>query len=431
MIDGGSGAPGRTRPPRRLVEVAVVPGPLGVTAVADALSAALAGGPALAPVPVGPADSGYLTRVRAALRPDNAEAPLERHDVVAVVATSGSTGDPKGVLITEAAMRAAVAGFHAAFGGPAHWVVAMPVHAVGGLMVVARSVIGGTTLHVDPSVGGAASFDPIVFAGTVAAARAEVGSEPLFCSLVPTQLHRIVDAGEVGMMALRSLDAVISGAAATPATLLEPLRTLGIRVHTSYGMSETCAGCGYDGIPLPGVSFRTDAPDGRALGRITVTGAQVAAGYRLRPDPAFTGGRVVTGDLGTVSQDGHVTLVGRVDDVVVVGGTNVALPAVEEVLRAVPGVRDACVVALPDPEWGARLVGYVVAADDPGGPVDSALGAAVREALGRAAVPRRFVRTPASRGIPLLATGKPDRAALLAHAATLPPADGSDRPPEA
>jgi O-succinylbenzoic acid--CoA ligase len=382
----------------------------------------------MAPVPAGPADSGYLTRARAALRPDDADAPLERDDVVAVVATSGSTGDPKGVLITEAAMRAAVGGFHAAFGGPGHWVVAMPVHAVGGLMVVARSVIGGTTLHVDPSVGGATSFDPVAFARTVAAARAEVGSRRLFCSLVPTQLHRIVDTGEVGLAALRSLDAVISGAAATPATLLEALRALGIRVHTSYGMSETCAGCGYDGIPLPGVSFRTDAPDGRSLGRITVSGAQVAAGYRLRADPAFTAGGVVTGDLGTVSEDGRVTLVGRIDDVVVVGGTNVALPAVEEVLRQVPGVRDACVVALPDPEWGARLVAYVVVADDATGPAESALSAPVRDALGRAAVPRRFVLMAPSRGIPLLATGKPDRAALLAQAAKLD--DGSDGPLE-
>ncbi|MEO6822215.1 MAG: AMP-binding protein, partial [Candidatus Nanopelagicales bacterium] len=341
----------------------------------------------------------------------------------------GSTGDPKGVLITDAAMRAAVTGFQAGFGGPAHWVVAMPVHAVGGLMVVARSVIGRTTLHVDPSVGGATSFDPVVFAETVAAARVAVGSEPLFCSLVPTQLHRIVEAGEVGLAALRALDAVISGAAATPATLLEPLRTQGIRVHTSYGMSETCAGCAYDGIPLPGVSFRTDAPDGRSLGRITVTGAQVAGGYRLRTDPAFTAGGVMTGDLGTVNQDGRVTLVGRVDELVVVGGTNVALPAVDEVLRQVPGVRDACVVALPDLEWGVRLVAYVVAADEPNGPANSALVAAVHEALGRAAVPRRFVRTSASRGIPLLATGKPDRTALLAHAATLTPADGSDGAP--
>ncbi|MEO6822858.1 MAG: AMP-binding protein, partial [Candidatus Nanopelagicales bacterium] len=136
----GSDAPADAPTSRRLVEVAVVPGPLGVTAVANALSGALAGGPAMAPVPVGPADTGYLARVRAALRADDVDAPLESDDVVAVIATSGSTGDPKGVLITEAAIRAAVTGFHGAFGGPAHWVVAMPVHAVGGLMVVARSV---------------------------------------------------------------------------------------------------------------------------------------------------------------------------------------------------------------------------------------------------------------------------------------------------
>lgn len=400
----------------------MVPGPAGVAALMQALSSALDGGPAIAPVPVG---SGDPARVRAALRPDDPQAPLEHPDVVAVVATSGSTGDPKGVLITETAMRAAVDGFHTAFGGPAHWVVAMPVHAVGGLLVLARSVIGGTSLHVDPSVGGATRFDPEVFAGTVAAARAAVGSDPLFCSLVPTQLHRIVAAGEVGLTALRSLDAVLSGAAATPDALLALLRAQGVHVHTSYGMSETCAGCAYDGVPLPGVSFRTDAPDGRALGRITVCGPTVAVGYRLRPDPAFGPRTILTGDLGTVDAGGRVTLTGRVDDVVIVGGTNVALPAVEQALLGVGGVQQACVVAVPDPEWGVRLVAFVVAG--PGAPWDDELAAAVRGVLGRAAVPRRYVRAGTAGtlpdGIPMLATGKPDRAALQAYAVGLPPLD--------
>lgn len=408
---------------RELAEVGVVPGPAGVQTVVQALAAALAGGPALAPVPAGGVPAGYAQRVRAALRPDDPQAPLERADVLAVVATSGSTGDPKGVLITQGAMSAAVTGFHTAFGGPAHWVLAMPVHAVGGLMVLARSVISGTTLHVDPSVGGAAAFDAAVFAATVAAAREAVGTQRLFCSLVPTQLHRITAIGEAGLAALRSLDAVISGAAATPADLLERLRAAGVRVHTSYGMSETCAGCAYDGVPLPGVSFRTDAPDRHSLGRIAVCGPTVAAGYRLRPDPVFGPGTVLTGDLGTVGQSGQVTLVGRVDDVVVVGGTNVALPAVEQALRTVPGVQQAAVVAVPDPEWGVRLVAFV----DVGGgvsPSDADLAAAVLAGLGRAAVPRRVVRTGAAAalpgGIPMLATGKPDRVALRDRAAALP-----------
>jgi O-succinylbenzoic acid--CoA ligase len=406
---------------RRLVEVAVAPGPAGVRTLETALARALGGGPAIAPVPTDPAGTGYRDRVRAALRPDDPGAPLERADVLAVVATSGSTGTPKGVLLTEAAVRAAVDAFHAAFGGPAHWVVALPVHSVGGLMVLTRSLVAGTTRHVDPSVGGATHFDPAVFADTVAHARAAVGAEPLFCSLVPTQLQRIADAGAQGLAALRSLDVVISGAAATPVSVLEPLRSLGVRVLTSYGMSETCAGCAYDGVPLPGVWFRTDAPDGRSTGRITVLGPTVAAGYRLRSDPAFGGEGVLTNDVGTVGPDGRVSLVGRADDIVVVGGTNVALGAVEEALRAVDGVREACVVAVPDREWGARIVAYLVPAGNDEVPPDPVLAGTVRARLGRAAVPRRFVSAPAvfGHGLPLLATGKADRIRLREHAATL------------
>ena len=380
-----------------------------MAALAEALAVALAGGPAVAPVPVTGGAEVYADRIRAALRPDDPAVPLERADVVAVVSTSGSTGDPRGVLLTDSAVRTATAALERRLGGPGDWVLALAGHSVGGLMVVVRALLAGTGLHVDPSTGGAASFDARVFAATVAAARAG-GAERLYGSLVPTQLQRLVDAGEVGLDALRGLDVVLSGAAATPPGLLETLRSNGIRVLASYGMSETCGGCAYDGIPQPGLAFRTDAADGRSLGRLSVTGRAVAAGYRLRPDhPALRDGTAVTGDLGVIDADGRVTVVGRADDVVVVGGTNVALPAVEAALRALPGVGDACVVAGPDEQWGARVVAFVSAPAGSGDATDEQLAAAVRAALGRAAVPRAFVRLPQ---LPLLPSGKPDRRAL-------------------
>lgn len=398
----------------------MVPGPAGVEAVRDALAAALGGGSAVAPVPAG--DDAYAARIRAALRPDDAAAPLERDDVVAVVSTSGSTGEPRGVLLTEANLRTATAALEARTGAPGDWVAAIPAHAVGGLMVVVRTLLAGTELHCDPSVGGATPFDPVAFAGVSerAADAAHARGVRLYASLVPTQLTRLVDAGEVGLGALQRYDCVLSGAAATPVELLETLRHNEITVLASYGMSETCGGCAYDGVPQPGLAFATDATDGRGTGRIRITGRAVAAGYRLRPDdPALRSdgaavGTVVTNDLGNLTADGRLTVLGRVDDVVVVGGTNVALPAVEAVLREATG-REVCVLAAPDAQWGSRITAFLATGDGADCPDDARLGVVVRGRLGRAAVPRAFVRLAQ---LPMLPTGKPDRRALARRAAT-------------
>jgi O-succinylbenzoic acid--CoA ligase len=285
-------------------------------------------------------------------------------------------------------------------------------------MVLGRAILGGGRLHPDPSVGGASRFDPQQYAATVATARAG-GATRLYGSLVPTQLRRLVDLGDVGLGALRSLDAVLSGAAATPPDLAEVLRDNGVRLLTSYGMSETSGGCAYDGVPLPGLSFRTDTPDGRSLGRLQVTGPSVAAGYRLHPDdPAIRAGTVFTADVGRIADDGTVVVVGRADEGVQGGGVNVALPAVADALRTRDEVADACVVSVPDREWGARIVAFVVPAGRAATPATgqaapdgATLQAAVREQLGPAAVPRTVLSLA---GIPLLATGKPDRRALLA-----------------
>lgn len=410
-----------------LREVGVVPGPDGVVAVRTALADALAGGPAVAPVPMGRDADGdaYAARIRAALRPDDPGAPLERDDVVAVVSTSGSTGDPRGVLLTEANVRTATAALETRMGGPGDWLASVPMHAVGGLMVAVRALLAGTELHADPSVGGATRFDPAAFADATAtaAAGAEARGVRLYTSLVPTQLSRLVAAGELGLDALRHYDCVLSGAAATPLQLLESLRRNGIAVLVSYGMSETCGGCAYDGVPQPGLTFAIDAAEGDGTGdntgRIRISGRAVAAGYRLRPDEQALSsdadgiGTVVTNDLGTLAADGRVSVLGRVDDVVVVGGTNVALPAIGELLREATGGQ-VCVIARPDREWGARLVAFLGDVTTTAPAYDDArLAELVRDRLGRAAVPREFVRLAE---IPMLVTGKPDRRALQALA---------------
>lgn len=408
---------------RQLREIQVHPGPLGVQTVLTALGAALAGGPAIAPVPVAADGSltAYATGIRNALQATDPAASLEHEDVLVVVSTSGSTGDPKGVLLTETGMRAAAAGVERLLDGPGDWVVAMPVHGAGGIMVLARSMFAGTRVHLDPSVGGAQPFDPTVFAATVTAAREVAGKQRLYCSLVPTQLQRVVDSGASGLGTLRQLDAILVGAAAAPAQLLTSLRESGIAVFESYGMSETCGGCAFDGMPLPGVSITTDAADGRSLGRLIVAAPQVAAGYRLRAAPELQDGRLLTADIGTVALSGQVTVSGRIDDIVTVGGANVSLPAVAATLRTVPGIQDACVVAIPDPTWGSRVIAYLITNQQADESLTEQATHAVRDRLGRAAVPRTYVVDSTAmsllgNGIPLLPTGKPDRARLRSDA---------------
>ncbi len=183
-------------------------------------------------------------------------------------------------------------------------------------------------------------------------------------------------------------------------------------MRLSYGMSETNGGCVYDGLPLAGLNVRLRDGDDRIL----LKGRSVFAGYRLRPDltsAAFDDGWLVTPDVGRWD-DGYLQVLGRADDIIVTGGTNVSPHAVADALTAHPSIGDAAVLGVPDPEWGQAVVAYVVPAR-PGANVDEdAAKAGVRKALGREAVPRRIVVLDA---LPMLATGKVDRAALIAVAA--------------
>jgi O-succinylbenzoic acid--CoA ligase len=230
---------------------------------------------------------------------------------------------------------------------------------------------------------------------------------------VPTQLRRLLDADGPGLEALRSFDAVLVGGAALEDGLRERADAAGVAVTTTYGMSETAGGCVYDGVPLDGVTV-----DLLATGRIVLGGPTLASGYVDDPDAtaaAFVDGRFRTNDLGT--WDGQrLVVLGRADDVIVTGGENVAPAAVERALLAEPGVAAACVVGIPDVEWGQLVSAAIVA--DGARPSDDRLRAAVRTALGRAAVPRVIVEVAE---LPLRGIGKPDRvavAALVARART-------------
>ena len=320
----------------------------------------------------------------AALRPDE---PLESDEVAVVVPTSGSTGEPKGALLTAANLRASASATAEVLGGHGQWLLALPTTHVAGVQVLVRSLLAGT--------------EPVVLGGPTTveafeAATARLTGARRYVSLVPTQLRRLV-----ASPALREYDAVLVGAAATPADLLAGARASGVRVVTTYGMSETSGGCVYDGVPLPGVTV--DAAD-----RIRLAGPVVALGYRLRPDltaESFDGGSFRTADVGEVV-DGRLVVHGRADDVVVTGGEKVAPAAVEAALREHPSVEDVAVLGVPDDQWGQRVVAVVVLR----APLDLATAREhVAARLPRAAAPRELRVLDA---LPLLPSGKIDRMGL-------------------
>lgn len=364
-----------------------------------ALTAALAGeGPSLLPVPADDEiETARLTRAFAAgmgLAPDEDE---DGDPTAFVVGTSGSTGDPKGALLSAGALRhSAEATAERLETAGAQWLLALPGHHIAGLQVLLRAVAAGT----EPSV--LDTSRPFT-ADRFTAAVADMPPGQRCVSLVPTQLSRILTDREA-CAAAATFDAVLLGGAATAPELLQRAGSAGIRVITTYGMSETCGGCVYDGVPLAGVEV------GVAAGRITLAGPVVARGYRGRPaDPAFGPGPLFrTGDRG--EWDGRrLRVLGRSDDLIVTGGLKVDPALVEQALRRVAGVADVLVVGVPDPRWGQAVVALIV-----GEPPTSAQLAAATAGLGVGAAPKRVVMVDR---IPLRGIGKPDRIAAAALAA--------------
>ncbi len=309
-----------------------------------------------------------------------------------VIRTSGSTGKPKEVVLSHAAVLASARASLDRLGGPGGWLLAMPVTGVGGLQVLVRSALAG--------------LEPVFAAdhASLPEAIAAVPGDRRYASLVPTQVHRLLEAGSAEVFG--SLDALLIGGAAVSQDLLDALT--GVPVVRTYGMSETAGGCVYDGVPLDGVSVRLDD-----AGQVLIAGDVLFDGYA---DPVATAavlrdGWFHTADLGEMV-DGRLRVTGRVDDVVISGGVNVPLPAVTQALRGMDGVRDAAAVGVDDPEWGARVVGYVVPADSvclDGLRLDRVRDAIESSGLPRTWAPREIVLLDE---IPLLPGGKIDRLAL-------------------
>jgi O-succinylbenzoic acid--CoA ligase len=229
-----------------------------------------------------------------------------------------------------------------------------------------------------------------------------------YLSVVPTQLARALPQPALAG-ALAALDAVLVGGGPLPPALAAAARSAGVPVVSTYGMSETCGGCVYDGVPLAGVDVALTGD-----GRVSLGGAVLFSGYRGRPD--LTADVLVDGRLRTADRarwlDGRLVVLGRVDDVVVSGGMNVDLAEVEHRLRGWPGLAgsDLAVVGVPDPHWGTAVVAVVERAAWSDADSD-AVRAHLRGALPAFATPRRIL----GRGrLPRTSSGKIDRLRLVA-----------------
>lgn len=401
---------------RELTRLTVTAGPEGVLALAAELPTALNGeGRALAPLPAGPPE--YLERVLAAVRPDDASAPLEDDDVAVVIATSGSMGEPRGVLLSGSALIASAKASDARLGGPSRWVMALPAHHVAGLQVLVRSYLSGLPPIPLESVGGAGHFSASEFANATRAARAVADTDgtQLRTALVPTQLARIVELGTQARHALGAYDAILIGGAAAAHGLIASATSLGARIVTTYGMTETSGGCVYNGTPLAGVAVRIADADNSGVGRIEVSGPMVATGYRLRPElteATFARSLHRTSDRGLIDGENRLVVVGRVDDVVQVGGINVSVAAVEAAIQEHAFVAEAAVVATGDDQWGSKVTAFVVAIDTQPLSENQIVESVVQRAadvLGAESRPRNVI---VMTSLPTLPTGKVDRTTL-------------------
>jgi acyl-CoA synthetase (AMP-forming)/AMP-acid ligase II len=244
--------------------------------------------------------------------------------------------------------------------------------------------------------------------------------EPTTACVVPTMLHRIVAAGGGPWPAMRAL---ISSGAALPAADKEGvLATLTPNLYDYYasveaggvatiGPGEHRLRPGSVGRPMWGTEVRLDGASGEGeVGEIWYRSPGMISGYLGQPESdAFTDGWYRTGDLGRFD-DGFLTLAGRSKEMIISGGVNVFPAEVEAAIRAHPAVGDAAVIGVPDPDWGERVIAFVVPAAGETVPLD-ALDALLRERL---APPKRPKSITVVEALPRNTGGKVDTAALRA-----------------
>lgn len=319
-------------------------------------------------------------------------------DVAVVVATSGTTGVPKGAMLSAAALTASADATHARLGGPGRWLLALPAHHVAGLQVLVRSVVAGTA---------PVAIAPGFAAAELVSAVGALGAGRRYASLVAAQLDKALR-DPAATAALASLDAVLIGGGPLPAAVARRAADAGIAVVRTYGMSETAGGCVYDGVALDGVRVRIDDT------RVVLGGATLANGYRnpVHPDPFAEPGWFRTDDRGAVDDSGRLTILGRVDEAISTGGLTVLPQLVETALASHPAVTECAVFGVPDDRLGQRVAAAVVVAAGQTAPTVAELRVHVAQTLDVTAAPRE-VHEVAS--LPRRGIGKVDRRALAAR----------------
>ncbi len=304
--------------------------------------------------------------------------PVEDGDAV-VIATSGTTGAPRAVVLTHAAVEASALASTRALGvDPTRdrWLSCLPAAHIGGLSVIMRALLSGTALTAHERFD-AAAVDAAARAGAT------------LVSLVPTALRRI----DPGLWRC-----ILLGGQAPPDDL-DP------NVVSTYGMTETGSGIAYDGRPLDGVEL-----DIARDGEILVRAPMLLRAYRDGTVPVDSGGWFATGDMGRID-GGRLRVEGRRGDLIITGGENVWPAPVEAALAQVAGVAEVAVVGVPDPEWGQRVVAVVVPESDTAPPTLDSLRAVVRDRVAPYAAPRSLHLV---RSLPRTGSGKVRRAALAA-----------------
>ena len=317
-----------------------------------------------------------------------------------LVCTSGSTGNPKAVEISSAALLSATKLVNAKFENPASWLLAINPAFIGGAMVIARAITQDQKWEYGLDENG--KFSPEIFAGIAQAFIAQNGR--VRTSLVAAQLSALIAQDHINL--LKKFDAILVGGGQISPEVYKNLKDDGVNLIRTYGMTETCGGVFWDGKALDDVNIRIENPANGGAGRISINSPSNATcyhgnseGLKQLNEITFNNNWIMTQDIGTF-ENATLKVIGRSDDIVISGGVNVSVHAIENVLRDQPGVEDAVVFAMPDKIWGTIVAAVIV-----GNAELLALQDAVEKELGSPAKPRiiKFAHE-----LPLLPNGKID-----------------------